>query len=68
MDILFVLFLSPLTNLRDDEYGGCLENRGRFAKNIIDKTRDKVGKEFIIGYRISASEYIKGGLETKRII
>jgi 2,4-dienoyl-CoA reductase-like NADH-dependent reductase (Old Yellow Enzyme family)/thioredoxin reductase len=56
-------FLSPLTNLRDDEYGGILENRGRFATNIIQKIRDKVGEEFLIGYRISASEYIKGGLE-----
>ncbi|MEI7616243.1 MAG: FAD-dependent oxidoreductase, partial [Actinomycetota bacterium] len=56
-------FLSPLTNLRKDEYGGSLKNRGRFAENIINKTRDKTGKDFIIGYRISASEYIKGGLE-----
>jgi 2,4-dienoyl-CoA reductase-like NADH-dependent reductase (Old Yellow Enzyme family)/thioredoxin reductase len=56
-------FLSPLTNLRIDEYGGNLENRGRFARNIINKIRDKAGKDFIIGYRISASEYIKGGLE-----
>ena len=56
-------FLSPLTNLRIDEYGGNLENRGRFARNIINKIRVKTGKDFIIGYRISASEYIKGGLE-----
>ena len=56
-------FLSPLTNLRNDEYGGNLKNRGRFATNIINKTREKTGKDFIIGYRISASEYIKGGLE-----
>lgn len=56
-------FLSPLTNLRTDEYGGNLENRGRFAKNIIRKIRNKVGRDFIVGYRISASEYIEGGLE-----
>ena len=56
-------FLSPLTNLRADEYGGNLENRGRFARNIINKIRSKTGKDFILGYRISASEYIKGGLE-----
>jgi 2,4-dienoyl-CoA reductase-like NADH-dependent reductase (Old Yellow Enzyme family)/thioredoxin reductase len=56
-------FLSPLTNLRNDRYGGSLENRGRFASNIIKKIRDKTGKDFILGYRISASEYIKGGLE-----
>jgi 2,4-dienoyl-CoA reductase-like NADH-dependent reductase (Old Yellow Enzyme family)/thioredoxin reductase len=56
-------FLSPLTNKRSDEYGGSLKNRGRFASNIIKKIRDKAGKDFILGYRISASEYIKGGLE-----
>jgi 2,4-dienoyl-CoA reductase-like NADH-dependent reductase (Old Yellow Enzyme family)/thioredoxin reductase len=56
-------FLSPLTNLRSDEYGGNLENRGRFAANILQKIRDKVGEDFIVGYRISASEYIKGGLQ-----
>jgi 2,4-dienoyl-CoA reductase-like NADH-dependent reductase (Old Yellow Enzyme family)/thioredoxin reductase len=56
-------FLSPLTNLRSDEYGGSLKNRGRFAANILQKIRSKVGAGFIVGYRISASEYIKGGLE-----
>jgi 2,4-dienoyl-CoA reductase-like NADH-dependent reductase (Old Yellow Enzyme family)/thioredoxin reductase len=60
---LICSFLSPLTNLRTDKYGGGLENRGRFAKNIIRKIRDKVGVDFMVGYRISASEYIKGGLE-----
>jgi 2,4-dienoyl-CoA reductase-like NADH-dependent reductase (Old Yellow Enzyme family)/thioredoxin reductase len=58
-------FLSPLTNLRSDEYGGSLKNRGRFAENILQKIRSKVGADFIVGYRISASEYIKGGLEPK---
>jgi 2,4-dienoyl-CoA reductase-like NADH-dependent reductase (Old Yellow Enzyme family)/thioredoxin reductase len=60
---LICSFLSPLTNLRSDEYGGSLKNRGRFASNILQKIRSKVGADFIVGYRISASEYIKGGLE-----
>jgi NADH:flavin oxidoreductases, Old Yellow Enzyme family len=60
---LICSFLSPLTNLRSDKYGGSLKNRGHFAANILQKIRSKVGKDFIIGYRISASEYIKGGLE-----
>lgn len=62
---LICSFLSPLTNLRSDEYGGNLKNRGRFAANILRKIRNKVGEDFILGYRISASEYIKGGLEPK---
>jgi 2,4-dienoyl-CoA reductase-like NADH-dependent reductase (Old Yellow Enzyme family) len=60
---LICSFLSPLTNLRSDEYGGSLKNRGRFAANILQKIRNKVGTDFIVGYRISASEYIDGGLE-----
>ncbi len=60
---LICSFLSPLTNLRSDKYGGSLKNRGRFAANILQKIRSKVGADFIIGYRISASEYIEGGLE-----
>ncbi len=60
---LICSFLSPLTNLRKDEYGGNVENRARFPKNIIRKIREKVGEDFIVGYRISGSEFIPGGLE-----
>lgn len=56
-------FLSPLTNRRNDIYGGSLKNRGRFATNIIRKIRNIVDEDFIVGYRISISEYIEGGLE-----
>ena len=60
---LICSFLSPLTNLRTDEYGGSLENRAQFAKNIIKKIRSQVSDSFIVGYRISACEFIEGGLE-----
>jgi len=60
---LICSFLSPLTNLRKDRYGGSLTNRGRFANDIIKKIRSITGKDFIVGYRISAKEYIGGGLE-----
>jgi 2,4-dienoyl-CoA reductase-like NADH-dependent reductase (Old Yellow Enzyme family)/thioredoxin reductase len=60
---LLCSFLSPLTNIRTDQYGGSLKNRSSFASNIIEKIRKKTGKSFIVGYRISASEFIKGGLE-----
>lgn len=59
---LITQFLSPLTNKRDDEYGGTAEKRGTFARNIIAKTRAKVGKNFIVGFRMSGSEYCEGGL------
>lgn len=55
-------FLSPLWNHRTDEYGGCLENRARFPIMIIDRIRQRVGKDFPIAIRISADECTEGGL------
>ena len=54
-------FLSPLTNNRTDEFGGCAENRARFAKIIMEKTRAAVGPFFPIIVRVSADEFLKGG-------
>ncbi|MBR7155618.1 MAG: FAD-dependent oxidoreductase, partial [Lentisphaeria bacterium] len=44
-------------NHRTDEYGGSLENRARFAIEILDAVREAVGPDFVIEYRISAEEY-----------
>ena len=51
------------TNLRTDEYGGNLENRTRYLRNILTKARQKVGPDFALGFRVSASEHLPGGLE-----
>ncbi len=59
---LICSFLSPYTNKRIDKYGGPLENRALFALEIIKKIRAKVGDNFIIGYRMSADEFVPGGL------
>ncbi|MDE0189034.1 MAG: FAD-dependent oxidoreductase [bacterium] len=56
-------FLSPQSNRRTDRYGGSLENRARFALEVLAAVRGVVGEEYPIGYRISASEYVEGGLE-----
>ena len=56
-------FLSPHTNRRTDEYGGSLKNRARFALEILAALRKVAGKDFPIGYRISAVEFVPGGLE-----
>lgn len=58
---LVAQFMSPYSNKRTDEYGGPLQNRVRFAQEIISNIRSKVGKDFIVGYRISADEYVTGG-------
>jgi 2,4-dienoyl-CoA reductase-like NADH-dependent reductase (Old Yellow Enzyme family) len=48
-------FLSPLTNTRTDGYGGPLENRMRFAVDILRAVRREVGRNFAVGIRMSAS-------------
>lgn len=53
--------LSPLRNKRTDEYGGCIEKRMTFLKNIYLKTREKVGTDFVVGMRISLNERVPGG-------
>jgi 2,4-dienoyl-CoA reductase-like NADH-dependent reductase (Old Yellow Enzyme family)/thioredoxin reductase len=58
-------FLSPHSNRRTDDYGGSLKNRARFALDILAALRAAVGKDYPIGYRISANEFVAGGLEVE---
>ncbi len=54
-------FLSPWFNKRTDEYGGCLENRVRFAREILTAIRENLGAGFPIELRMSGSELFEGG-------
>ena len=54
-------FLSPFFNKRTDEYGGPLENRVRFALEVLDSVRAAVGPGFPIEFRMSGSELFEGG-------
>lgn len=54
-------FLSPLTNIRHDEYGGSLENRTRFLVEIIRAIRSVWPEEKVLMLRISADEYDESG-------
>ncbi|WP_432665607.1 NADPH dehydrogenase NamA [Wukongibacter baidiensis] len=54
-------FLSPLTNRRDDEYGGSLPNRAKFLKKLISEVRKVWPNEKPIFLRISAEEYHEDG-------
>jgi len=56
-DSLIRQFLSPLTNMRGDAYGGPLENRLRFAREVIQAVRRAVGDQAIVGVRLSGDEY-----------
>jgi N,N-dimethylglycine/sarcosine dehydrogenase len=55
-------FWSPLFNQRQDEYGGSLENRMRFGMEVLRETRRRVGRDFVVGARISGDEFTRGGL------
>ena len=55
-------FLSPHTNHREDEYGGALENRLRFGREVLAAVRQQVGSDFPIVVRLNAQDYVEGGL------
>jgi len=55
-------FWSPLFNERLDDYGGSLENRMRFAVEVLSEIRRRVGSDFVVGARISGDEFTRGGL------
>ena len=56
-------FLSEATNVRDDRWGGSLENRMRFLRMVIESIRKHCGEDFMLGLRLSASEEIADGME-----
>ena len=55
-------FWSPLTNELDAPYGGDMNNRLRFAREVLTAIRERVGAEFIVGVRGTADECLPGGL------
>ena len=61
-------FLSPLINMRNDDYGGSLENRLRLSLRVIEAVREAVGPEFIVGMRLTGDELAEGGLEAGECI
>lgn len=61
-------FLSPYFNKRTDGYGGSLENRAKFPKMILERVRKAVGPNFPIDMRISATEWVNGGIEFNDVL
>lgn len=54
-------FLSPRTNMRDDEYGGNLEGRMKLPLDIIESIKDALGGSFPVGFQLMADELLNGG-------
>lgn len=59
---LISTFLSPHYNLRDDEYGGSVENRARLLVEIVTAIRKRCGADFGIIVRLDGREYVDGGI------
>ena len=63
---LLYSFLSPLANIREDDYGGDLKNRARIVLNIVRSIRQKAGKDFPVWARITGREFgVEGGIALK---
>lgn len=58
-------FLSPNTNLRNDEYGGSFENRMRFLEEIVTGIKQKCGEDYPVTVRLSVDEFDEGGLDVE---
>ncbi len=56
-------FLSPLYNRRTDGYGGDLEGRTRFPREVLRAVRTRVGDDYTVGIRIVANEFHPGGID-----
>lgn len=61
-DMLPDEFLSPSVNRRTDGYGGPLENRARLQREIAVAVREAAGRDFVVGVRVSAEDFLEGEL------
>lgn len=60
---LLASFLSPFSNFREDEYGGSIENRVRFARRALEAVREAVGRDYLVGMNMQGHDFSPGGLE-----
>ncbi len=61
-------FLSPLTNRRQDGYGGSIDNRGRFMREVYLAVRNAVGQDYPVMIKLNAADNLEGGLEIEDAI
>jgi anthraniloyl-CoA monooxygenase len=59
---LLASFLSPLTNRRDDEFGGSLENRARYPLSVLDAVRAAWPADRLLSVRLTVTDWARGGL------
>jgi 2,4-dienoyl-CoA reductase-like NADH-dependent reductase (Old Yellow Enzyme family)/thioredoxin reductase len=61
-------FLSKFSNIREDEYSGDVAGRTRFAREIVEEVCSRIDHALPVSFKISAEEYVDGGLTTKESI
>ena len=61
-------FTVPATNHRTDDWGGSMENRHRFPVEIVRRIRERVGRDFILIYRLSMIDLVEGGAPWPEIV
>lgn len=61
-------FLSPVTNRRQDDYGGSLENRARLLLAVVRAVREAVGNDFAVGVKLNSADFQKGGFSNDECI
>jgi 2,4-dienoyl-CoA reductase-like NADH-dependent reductase (Old Yellow Enzyme family) len=57
-------FLSPLTNLRKDQWGGSIGNRARFLLEVVSAVRAAVRRDFCVGVKINSADFQRGGFDS----
>ena len=62
---LITQFLSPWSNTREDAYGGDLEGRTRFVREVAERIRDACGESFVVGVKMPADEGVEGGIDAE---
>lgn len=61
-------FLSPVTNRRDDRWGGSLENRARFLLEAVRAVRGQVGPDYPVGVKLNSADFQKGGFSLEECV
>ena len=68
MGYLIAQFLNPHTNRREDEFGGSLENRMRFLREILTRSRHRIGSDKTLGIRMTLDEKVEQGLPAEDML
>jgi len=58
-------FLSPLVNVRDDKWGGSLENRARIVFEVVKAVRERISERFCVSIKINSADFQKGGFDAE---